>query len=287
MYSLIIMLLIAFTSCEKLPQTEPTQDRAYNIAYLEDSGLRLNTADVTENARTIELVGNDTLLLIHSRNTATVVTYHLQIAGDISSAEYVSSFSTTDYLGTTQHESNGHGIYVKRDSADRVWLFNRREVWQFDLREPGNMLTANYSAYKDLAEHVERGHDIDFNASGNRFYVEDRNQALVMQFNLTEAWNISTLTFDCALDIAETHEAVRGIEFRPDGRKMYLLDTELQELQQFHLPDAWDICTAVFETRFALDTDNPRGFTWNRDGSKAYVMDATSNVITQYHVKMD
>lgn len=262
-----------------------TQDRAYDIYYLVETDKKLDTSNETKNARTIDLIGSDTLLFVHSRETATVLTYTLEEAGDISTAVLSSTFDTSDYLGTKEQESKGHGIYVQRDALDRVWLFNRTEVWQFDLPIAGNMQSAIPSGYNDLSDRVQRGHDIDFSLEGDRFFVDDRNSESVFQYTVKEPWDINSIEYDYELDISETHSAVRGVEFRPDGKRMYLLDTSKKEIQQFVLSEAWELRSAVFEKSYLLNTENPRGFTWNRDGTKAYVMDATSGVVSQFNIK--
>lgn len=230
-------------------------------------------------------MGSDSLLYVHSRETATVLSYTLKKAGDISSAVLSGTFDTSDYLGSKKQESKGHGIYVKGETLDRVWLFNRTEVWQFDLPVAGNMQSAIPSGYRDLSDRVKRGHDIDFNLQGDRFYVDDRNSESVFQYTLTKPWDINTIEFDFELDISETHSAVRGVEFSPDGKRMYLLDTHLKEIQQFALSEAWELRTAVFEKSHLLNSENPRGLSWNSDWTKAYVMNATTGIIQQFNIE--
>jgi hypothetical protein len=281
---LLMILFVSLFHCNKANEIADNYDERYNISFLQLSDRQFDTSDKTENARTIDLVADDTMLFIHSRETSTVVQYHLTNAGDISSAEYVYSFHTNDYLGTANQDQHGHGIYIQRETLDRMWLFNRTEIWQFDFVESGNLSTAAHSGYNDLTDYVSRGHDIDFNHDGSRFYVEDRNEENVYQFLVEENWDINQLEFDYALDISETHSAVRGIEFRPDGRKMYLLDTSLKQIQQFDLSTPWELRSATFEQYFLLEIENPRGLTWNSDGSQAYVMCATTGIIRQYSI---
>nr|MBS0037003.1 hypothetical protein [Saprospiraceae bacterium] len=285
LWILSLAFLVLPMSCKTQDNGTFTQPRAYDIFYLEETGKKLDTSNETKNARTINLVGADQLLFVHSRETATVITYTLMEAGDVSSAVLSGVFNTSDYLGSKEEESKGHGIYLRRDALDRVWLYNRTEIWQFDLPIAGDMQSAVCSGYRDLSDRVKRGHDIDFNLEGNRFYVDDRNSESVFQYTVKEPWNINTIEFDYELDISETHSAVRGIEFRPDGKLMYLLDTSQKEIQQFALSEAWELRTAVFEKKYPLRTNNPRGFTWNEDGSRAYVMDATSGIIYQFHIR--
>lgn len=257
----------------------------WNVSQLTESGKTLDTSDKTSNTRCMVLVDNDTRLFVHARGTRNVITYDLSVPGDLSSARFINEFDTSPYLGTgTQSESVGHGIYVKRDTMDRVWLWNRTEVWQFDLSTPGDMTTAVKSGYKDLSAYVTRGHGIYFRPDGEIFYVEDRGQAKVHQFSVSEAWDIETLEWAGDLDISARHRAVRGIEFTPDGKTMFLLDTSLREIQQYNLSEAWQASTAEFDKALSVNIRNPRGITWNSDGSRAYIMNASTGVISQFDI---
>ena len=262
-----------------------TINSGWDVAILEETDKILNTSNYTSNARSIDLVANDSRLYVHARSTQNVVSYELETPGDISSAVFVNEFDTSPYLGTKSQSSVGHGFYIERDYLERMWLWNRTEVWQFDLSTSGDISTATKSGYKDLSNYVTRGHDIDFRPDGKVFYVEDRVQETVHQFSLSEPWNIETLNWEYTLDISSRHSAVRGIEFDPTGKIMFLLDTSLQEIQQYKLDEAWEISTATFEKATPISFSNPRGLTWNENGTSAYVMNASNGRITQYDMR--
>jgi len=257
----------------------------WDVENLEETSKSLNTSNHTNSARSIDLVDNDTRLFVHARSTRNVVSYKLVTPGDISSAVYISEFDTSPYLGSKSQSSAGHGVYIDRNNLERMWLWNRTEVWQFDLSTPGDITTATKSGYKNLSSYVTRGHDIDFRPDGKVFYVEDRNQETVHQFILAQPWDIETLKWEYTLDISSHHTAVRGIEFDPTGRIMFLLDTSLKEIQQYKLDESWEISTATFDKSMPVNISNPRGLTWNENGTSAYVMNTSNGRITQYDMK--
>lgn len=287
-YYILLCILLMVYGCQKedAVNSDPNNQSnsiAFSVDDLVISNHKLETHSKTENARAIHLVGDDTLLLVHSRNTASVETYILKIAGAIQSGEWVSSFSTSDYIGTTSQGSNGHGIYIKPESLDRAWLFNRTEIWQFDLSNPGDMTSASNSGYKDLSGIVERGHDIFFDPIGEFIYIDDRNAEAVHQFSLLDHWNINDMEFYYSLDLSNRHEAVRGVSFDTEGKQLFLLDTGLKELQAYSLSSAWNLSSATFSLAKNLVHDNPRGFSWNKNGTKAYIMNTSTGTIHQYN----
>lgn len=287
-YFLLICFLVVLTGCKKeepgeLKPVVNKPDNTYSISALEASGYSFNTSSVTDNARGIQLVG-DTLLLVHSRGTNSVVTYILENRGDIASAKYYSSYSAADYIGSTSQGTNGHGLFIRQDDLKKMWLFNRTEIWEFNLAEAGNVSTAEYSDYLDLSDYVERGHGIFFKPDGSQLFIDDRNKALIHQFELTQNWNISEYSSYKTLDISDYQQAVRAVTFHPDGEIMYLLDTQLKEIQHFDLSTPWQIEGAVFKENKSIAISNPRSFTWNSNGTKAYIMNTDNGVILEYTI---
>lgn len=259
----------------------------YDIDYLRTIGQKLTSSSVTKNARGIELYDNDTKLIVHSRDNELIATYKLISPNNLLDANHISSVSTSNFIGTKNQGSFGHGIFIKRPELDRIWLFNRTEIWQFDLSIPGEIDLKNNTGYYDVSQYVERGHDIDISLNGEILYIDDRNKEAIHQFELETPWDINSIKFDYSLDISSNHKAVRGIEFRPDGKKMYLLDTELRQIQQYKLETPWEIRSAQLEKLIELPISNVRGMTWNQDGSSLFIMNTSGGIIERFEIKKD
>ena len=283
-FLLLTLILILNTNCSKqttLPVDE--YSNTYDISLLEVSQNYFNTSDYTENARAIQFVG-DTLLFVHSRGNNKVISFSLEIKGDISSAVYHQSFSTNNYIGSTAQGEHGHGFFIRQDDLKKMWLFNRTEIWEFELEEAGKISSAVYSNYLDLTDYVERGHGIFFHPEGTYLYIDDRNKEMIHQFSLITAWSIGSFDEYFVLDISDNHEAVRAVNFHPNGSHMFLLDTDLQEIQHYELSNPWQITSAVFQYELSVSLSNPRSFTWNSNGTIAYVMNTDDGVIYEFVV---
>jgi len=181
-------LLVAITAAAE------SAGGAWSIQSLEDTGGRLDTGRITQNTRCMELLDGDRSLFVHARASRSVVVYELERPGKLNSASFRHVFDTSPYLGTRdQADSVGHGLFVKRDTLDRMWLWNRTELWEFKLAEPGDVRTAEFAAYRSFEGEITRGHAIHFRQDGLKCYVEDREQATVHQFSLTRPWDIETM----------------------------------------------------------------------------------------------
>ena len=283
LYSLFFaVLMVTFFNCSK-QTTVPVYEYpdTYDISLLEVSQNYFNTSDYTENARAIQVVG-DTLLFVHSRGNNKVISFSLEIKGDISSAVFQQSFSTENYIGSTAQGEHGHGFFIRQNDLKKMWLFNRTEIWEFDLEEAGKISSGVYSDYLDLTDYVERGHGIYFHPKGTHLYIDDRNKEMIHQFSLSVAWSISCFDGYVTLDISDNHEAVRAVSFHPNGSHMYLLDTDLQQIQHYQLSRPWQIESVVFHQKLTVSISNPRSFAWNSDGTIAYVMNTDDGVIYEF-----
>lgn len=283
-FLLSLFVLLLSTNCSKqISVPDYPETSAFDISLLKTTANFFNTSEYTDNARAIQVVG-DTLLFVHSRGNNKVVSFKLETKGDIGSAVYLHSYSTENFVGTTDQGNHGHGFFIRQDDLERMWLFNRTEIWEFNLKEAGDISTSIYSDYLDLADYVERGHGIFFHPEGIYLYIDDRNKEMIHQFNLTTSWSIGSFDEYVSLNISENHEAVRAVTFHPNGGYMYLLDTELQKIQQYKLSNPWKIETASFYQQMSVSLSNPRSFAWNSDGSKAYVMNTDDGVIYEFIV---
>lgn len=174
----------------------------------------------------------------------------------------------------------GHGHAIRPDGK-RMWVFNRTEIWQWDLATAWVPATAHNVTRQTLPK-ITRGHDIDFRTDGTRLLVDDRIRGTVDMYTLSTAWDVTTATHTASRTVTR-QAAMRGIEMTPDGSTLFQLDQELRELWQYELSTPWDVTTMRWvQTRgmTAAGTD-PRSITWAGDGRSFYVTDATSGVMTR------
>lgn len=227
-----------------------------------------------------------TKFYILGRGTLNVIEYNLTNPWDIETASYVHELDISPEMGTAVQESAApHGLYIKKETGDMLWIFNRTEIWEYTLSTDWDISTATQTGYRDLSTHITRGHDIDFKPDGSILYVDDRIAETVSQFNLNTGWDIETTDLDYVYDISAKQEAVRGIQFSPDGSRMFLMDTERQDVLEYHLTTPYDLRSSTFAGEFNVGTEanNPRQVTFNDEFTQFYITDASENTIYQYN----
>lgn len=109
--------------------------------------------------------------------------------------------------------------------------------------------------------------DLAFSADGKNLVLIGDNTDFIYQFILTVPWDIETILFnDKSFSIGD---ARKGVEFSPDGHKLYLIGDTSPE--QRYLTTSWDLDTAGDSTSFA-DVENGNALRISGDGSVIFIL---------------
>jgi hypothetical protein len=124
-------------------------------------------------------------------------------------------------------------------------------------------------------------------SDGTKLYMIGNATDTVYQYDMSTANDLSTATYNSVSLYVFNDGATspKGITFKPDGTKMYVLDTTI--VFEYSLSTAWDLSTASFTTGDSYDTTaetgNCRGIQFTSDGLTMYVGDINpTDAIYQY-----
>jgi len=241
----------------------------------------------TNNSRATDFNPDGTRFYVLGRLSMTIEEYYLSVPWEIETATFVRQLDISDEMGTeTQSDPVPNGLYFRKDDGNKLWVFNRTEIWEYTLGTPWDISSAEPTGYQDLKHLIVRGHDIDFKPDGSMLFVDDRILETVFQFNLSNIWDVSSLTLDYVFDVSAQQEAVRGIQFNQTGDRLYLMDTGRQEILEYFVSSPYDLRSASFLGTFYVggQSQEPRGLTFTPDYSMFYVTEAIENDIYHYHM---
>ena len=124
-------------------------------------------------------------------------------------------------------------------------------------------------------------------SDGTKLYMIGNATDTVYQYDMSTANDLSTATYNSvSLNVnGDGATSPKGITFKPDGTKMYVLDSTI--VFEYYLSTAWDLSTASFTTGDSYDTTaetgNCRGIQFTSDGLTMYVGDINpTDAIYQY-----
>jgi hypothetical protein len=106
----------------------------------------------------------------------------------------------------------------------------------------------------------------------------------VNEYNLSTAWDVSTASFLQRFSIAGQDTAPKGLFFRDDGLKMYVIGALGDDVNEYDLSTAWDVSTASYRQNFSIASQdlNPGDVFFKPDGLKMYVIGNGSDSVFQY-----
>lgn len=262
-----------------------------NQIYFEEysySGISLDISAETENARATSWKPDGSKIFVTGRFTENVASYDLPEPWNLKTATFSGEFDLSGEFGSTSQLSRAHGLYLRND-GEKMWVFNRTEIWGYTLEVPWELPSASKTYYKDLSDFVERGHDFDFTPDGSRIFIDDRDARAVHEATLATPWDITTLEWSYTLDISDQEDEVRGLEIIKEGTIMLLMDTGRKEILQYQMSTPYDLKTARFINSFDVSgqTGDPRGLSVHPAYDYFYVTGRDNQKIYQYRRHQD
>ena len=129
--------------------------------------------------------------------------------------------------------------------------------------------------------------DIFFKPGGIKMYAVGSQGDSVYEYNLTTAWDVSTVIYDKFFDFSAQEDEPQGLFFNPDGFHFYIIGINgvaNNVLYEYNMSTAWDVSTAVYsqERWMGDDEGSPRGVFFKSDGLKMYITGSTGDKVYEY-----
>ena len=144
--------------------------------------------------------------------------------------------------------------------------------------------TASYSGSIALND-IDSG-GIDFSPNGLKMYTVGYGNDRVYEYSLATAWDVTTAYFVQSLSVINVEPTVRGVRFRPDGVKMYIVGNGADKVSEHNLSEAWNISTSSFVRSFYVGTQDssPCDVFFRPDGLVFYVAGYGADGVNAYNL---
>ena len=209
--------------------------------------------------------------------------YDLSTAWDVSTSSFLQSFSVA------AQETLPTGVSFKPDGTKMyVAGNNNKNVNEYDLSTAWDISTAVYSqAFYVGTQATGQVSTLAFKPDGTKMYVGTAAPDIIYEYDLSTAWDVSSSTYNQNLDVQANVTTAYGLEFKPDGTRMYILDYSYQEVNEYELSTAWDVSSGSYLREVTVNAAGQTqswGLALSSDGEKLYFTSTATGTVYQYSV---
>jgi len=209
----------------------------------------------------------------------TVIEYILSTPFDVSTSSFVGSFSVA------AQETEPTGVAFSTDGA-KMFVVGRDgdDVDEYTLSTPFDVSTASFVDSFSVAAQDTFPTAVAFSSDGAKMFVLGEADAEVNEYTLSTPFDVSTASFVDAFSVAAQETEPRGLAFSSDGTKMFVADSNGDEVNEYTLSTPFDVSTASFVTSFlvAAQETSPEGLAFSSDGTKMFVVGAIGDDVNEY-----
>jgi sugar lactone lactonase YvrE len=213
-----------------------------------------------------------------------VLQYTLSTPWDLSTASYDSvSFSVAG------QDSGSAGLEFKPDGTKMYMSgLTGSSVYQYTLSTPWDLSTASYDSVSlSVAGQESTPLEVRFKPDGTKMYIVGNTSDNVHQYTLSTPWDLSTASYDSvSFSVAGQETSPQGMEFKPDGTKMYIAGNVADAVLQYTLSTPWDLSTASYDS-VSLSVAGQVGASdalfFKPSGDKMYLVSGSINSVLQYN----
>ena len=127
--------------------------------------------------------------------------------------------------------------------------------------------------------------DLTFNTDGTKMFITGYTDDEVVEYALSTGFDISTASHVRNFPVGSQETNPNGLDFNPDGTKMYICGNGTDRVYQYSLTTGFDLSTASYDSKsFSVASQDtaPRGMALNNDGTKMFVVGGSGNDVSEY-----
>ena len=205
--------------------------------------------------------------------------YNLSTAWDVTTAVFLQNFSIN------AQETAPQDLFFKPDGT-KMYMLGAvgDDINEYDLSTAWNISTASFLQNFSVNAQDTGPLGFFFKPDGLKMYVAGNAGDDINEYDLSTAWNVTTASYLQNFSISAQDTSPRGVFFKDDGLKMYVIGASSYAVNEYNLSTAWDVSTAVFLQSFSVAGEDtlPVGISFKPDGLKMYFVGGGGGNILEY-----
>ena len=216
--------------------------------------------------------------------------YALTTAFDISTSSYVRNYSFSSVETEPRDiafNSDGTKMFIVGGDGSTIEVHEYALSTAFDVSSSSVSHTTSKTITSLLpgGSQCIDGYGLDFNTDGTKFFITGRTNNNVYEFTVSSGFDLtSTVAYDSSLDISSEAPKAQNIRFNNDGKKMFIVDNEGNDVNEYTLTTGFDISTATHKGSFSVSSQDgtPVGLDFSNNGLKMFVAGWDHDDINEY-----
>ena len=205
-------------------------------------------------------------------------------AGYASSYGFDGSISISSYLYDLHFSPDGRKLFALDGHSNK-------DMYSFELKTPWDIATQQYiGTHQNFTETYPQG--FTMHPDGTHVYVVGSTADGITEYALTIPWDLTTVTEGKSINIGTVDNAVNedtptGIDWKPDGTKVYLTGTTTKSVLQYAVTGSdFDIGSLTFEYQMdvPIEETNPYAIRFKQDGSQMFILGTQKDEVIQYNL---
>ncbi|WP_440923198.1 autotransporter domain-containing protein [Candidatus Pelagibacter sp.] len=200
----------------------------------------------------------------------------------------------TDHLRGIFIKPDGTKLYVTSDTASDQSVFEYSLTTPFDISTAVGPIETQLTIQEGgSSEIMDNPHAIEFKPDGTKMFVirsdgTEDNTVAIEQFNLSTPWDSTTITWSGRTDLqtgCTTSIQARGLDFKPDGTRVFIGNEGNDIIAQYDLTTPWDVTSMTNQfcsPSISGDETKMRNIQLSSDGNFLYVGGNTGDDINKY-----
>ena len=130
----------------------------------------------------------------------------------------------------------------------------------------------------DISTQDESPVGITYSNDGLKLFLIGNQTDSIYQYDLNIAYSVSSVASIQSISITSDDDSPLGIDFNPNGSKMFICGSENDSVYEYDLSTNYDISTALLNQSFSVSaqTSAPRGVRFSNYGNNMYLIDGTN-----------
>jgi sugar lactone lactonase YvrE len=205
--------------------------------------------------------------------------FNLSTAWDVSTASYDSVIGLVNFSeeGTPQalfFKSDGSKLYIVGQTNDTVY---------------------QYSTLPDTTIDISSGTYFNYTPSSTTKFAFSNPPAsgaaagfalALTGANVAEGYDIANASYDGVSLSLSPYTSIRGLFFKDDGTKLYVVSAGATAVYEYNLSTAWDVSSGTYSQAFDVGNQegNPNTIFFKDDGTKMYILGRNGDDVNEYNL---